>query len=249
MHLLKFIPNTLTMLNLFSGILAVLCIHHDNFWGGFLFLILGVFFDFFDGFFARLFKVNGDLGLQLDSLADAVTSGLVPGYVMYKLLAYSLGVNNKLLFVTGELTSSVTNHLLPFTGFLITIAAVYRLAKFNIAVDQKDSFVGLPTPANAIFIVSLALIIRDTGYTNLDFLNSIYILLGITILSCYLMNSNIRLFALKFKTFDFSSNKLRYAFIVSVIILLSVFKLIAVPVVIVIYVVFSLLFNTNKTIS
>jgi CDP-diacylglycerol--serine O-phosphatidyltransferase len=159
MQIQRLIPNTFTMLNLFSGILALLCIQNENFWGGFLFMLAGIGFDFFDGFFARMFKVTGPLGIQLDSLADAVTSGLVPGFIMYKLIENTLGTDNTLFFSSNEFSIAQLQSVIPFFGFLITIAAIYRLAKFNISKEQKQYFIGLPTPANAIFIAGLALLI------------------------------------------------------------------------------------------
>jgi CDP-diacylglycerol--serine O-phosphatidyltransferase len=137
----KQIPNLITLLNLLSGCIALVFVSQDNFWFAFYFVCLGIFFDFFDGFFARIFKVQSPLGVQLDSLADMVTSGVVPGFVMLKMLS--------------ELSSEA---FLPYFGFIITLGSCYRLAKFNIDTRQTDSFIGLPTPANALFILSLPLI-------------------------------------------------------------------------------------------
>ena len=140
------IPNLFTMLNLFCGCVALVMVSENNFAWSFFFVSLGIFFDFFDGFFARKFDVAGPLGVQLDSLADMVTSGVVPGFVMLCLLSNS----NHSAF-----------HYLPYLGFLITLGACYRLAKFNIDERQSDSFIGLPTPANALFITSLPLVITN----------------------------------------------------------------------------------------
>jgi len=119
------------------------------------FALLGIFFDFFDGFFARLFKVEGELGLQLDSLADMITSGIVPGMIMFQLLKESHLVED---FFPVSLPSLFWLDYLPFLGFIITLASGYRLAKFNIDTRQTSSFIGLPTPANTLLIISISLI-------------------------------------------------------------------------------------------
>ena len=243
MQIEKLIPNTFTMLNLFSGILAILCIQNENFWGGLLFMLAGIGFDFFDGFFARMFKVTGPLGIQLDSLADAVTSGLAPGLIMYKLIENTLGSDNTLFFSSDEFSISDLQSFIPFIGFLITIAAIYRLAKFNISEDQKNHFVGLPTPANAIFIAGLALVIKDDQFTLVNYIDTTWFLLIVTLLSCYIMNSKLNLFALKFKSYDFNSNKLRYLFIATVILIISLIGINAIPLTIILYILFSLLAN------
>ena len=139
MNIKKHIPNTITLLNLFCGCIAITFAFQKDFELAFLFVSLGIFLDFFDGFFARLFQVSSPLGLQLDSLADMVTSGVVPGVVMYKMLVESAGTSTTLFA-----------QFMPYLGFLITLASCYRLANFNLDTRQTDSFIGLPTPANAL---------------------------------------------------------------------------------------------------
>ena len=243
MQIQRLIPNTFTMLNLFSGIMAILYIQNENFWGGLLFMLAGIGFDFFDGFFARIFKVTGPLGIQLDSLADAVTSGLAPGLIMYKLIENTLGTDNTLFFSSNEFSIAKLQSVIPFFGFLITIAAIYRLAKFNISEDQTHPFVGLPTPANAISIAGLALVITDDQFTLVNYIDTTWFLLIVTLLSCYIMNSKLNLFALKFKSYDFNSNKLRYLFIATVILIVSLIGINAIPLTIILYILFSLLAN------
>ena len=190
-----------------------------------LFVFLGIFFDFFDGLLARKLNVQSELGLQLDSLADMVTSGLVPGLVMFYLL---------------ELSN--INSYLPYLGLLITLASAYRLANFNIDENQSDSFIGLPTPANALLILSLPLIME---FQNNEVMNAIilnkWFLIGITLLSCYLLNANIKLIALKFKNWSFIDNKARYIVILLSIILLVIFQFAAIPLIIASYIIISLL--------
>ena len=144
MSIKKHIPNILTLLNLFCGCIAIVFAADLKFDIAFYFVCLGIFFDFFDGFFARKFGVAGPLGVQLDSLADMVTSGVVPGFVMFCMLS--------------DNDFSTTNYL-AYLGFIITLGACYRLANFNIDTRQSDSFIGLPTPANTLFIMSLPMVI------------------------------------------------------------------------------------------
>lgn len=226
----KHIPNFITLLNLFCGSVAVIFAVNGNMKLTALFVFLGVFFDFFDGLFARKLKVQGELGLQLDSLADMVTSGLVPGLVMFY------------LFDLGKSDASVFDNYLPYLGLLITLASAYRLAKFNIDSNQTDSFIGLPTPANALLILSLPLIME---FQNSDIMNAIilnkWFLIGVTLLSSYLLNANLKLLALKFKTWDFKDNAARYLLIILSIVLLVVLQFAAIPLIILCYIIISLL--------
>jgi CDP-diacylglycerol--serine O-phosphatidyltransferase len=197
----KHIPNIITLLNLFCGCIAVVYISEMNFLMAFYFVCLGVFLDFFDGFFARLFKVSSPLGLQLDSLADMVTSGVVPGYVMFSIL---------------EMASNpiFPNTMIPYLGFIITLGSCYRLANFNIDMRQTDSFIGLPTPANALFILSLPLVLKySDSLIVLEILSNQWILLLITLFSAFILNAEIPLFSLKIKDFTFKKNVLQLIFL------------------------------------
>ncbi len=234
-------------MNVFCGCVAVVFAVLNQLELAASFMFLGIIFDFFDGLAARILDVKSDLGLQLDSLADVITSGLVPGVVMFQLLNMSeMGGWNagSSIFWAKNLDISP----LPFLGFLITMASAYRLAKFNLDEGQQSSFVGLPTPANALLIVSLPLILL---HHNNDFLNSIvlnqWFLLAMTILSCYLLNSKIELFALKFNNWSFKDNALRYIFIIVSLVLLITMRFLAVPLIILFYILSSLLVpNTKK---
>ncbi|WP_142785596.1 CDP-alcohol phosphatidyltransferase family protein [Changchengzhania lutea] len=239
----KYIPNALTLLNLFSGCIAVILAVNNNFVLAALFVFLGIFFDFFDGFAARKLNVQSELGLQLDSLADMVTSGLVPGIVMFKLL--QLTDPN---WSSGSESAYEFSNLgiLPLLGLCITLASAYRLAKFNLDEEQKTYFKGLPTPANALLIMSLPLIME---FQNNDIINAIilnkWFLIGVTLLSCYILNSNIKLFALKFKDYSFRANMTRYIFLVLCLVLLIVLHYAAIPIIIILYVVMSVLDRVN----
>jgi len=238
--LIKHIPNFVTLLNLFCGSVAVLFAVNGNMIATVFFVFLGIFFDFFDGLLARKLNVQSELGLQLDSLADMVTSGLVPGIVMFHL--FNLTGPDWLEFGSEGLLGLELNSLLPFFGLFITLASAYRLAVFNIATNQTDSFIGLPTPANTLLILSLPLIME---FQNSDIMNAIilnkWFLVGITLVSCYLLNANIKLLAIKFKNWGFKDNAARYMLIILAVVLLVVFQFAAVPLIIITYIIISLL--------
>jgi CDP-diacylglycerol--serine O-phosphatidyltransferase len=230
MNLKKHIPNFITLLNLFCGCIALVYISQFNFKMAFYFVCLGIFLDFFDGFFARLFKVSSPLGLQLDSLADMVTSGVVPGFVMYNLLLQSQGVS--------------ALSIIPFLGFIITLGACYRLANFNIDTRQTDSFIGLPTPANALFILSLPLVLKySNSLIALEILTNHAVLLLITLFSAYIMNAEIPLFSLKIKDFSFKKNALQIFFLGLSILLLVAFQYLGIAFIIITYVLLSVINN------
>ena len=250
MTLKKYIPNIVTLLNLFCGSIAVIFAVHNNFVAAAMFVFLGIFFDFFDGLLARKLNVQSELGVQLDSLADMVTSGLVPGIVMFKLISISVDALDSMHIDDWSTTTDFYGlRLVPLAliGLCITLASAYRLAKFNIDEDQQNYFKGLPTPANTLLIISLPLIMefQKNAMFNELILNQ-EVLIGLTFLSCYLLNSNIKLFALKFKNFSFIDNKFRYALIVLSILLMVFFQFIAIPLIIILYILLSL-FSTIST--
>jgi CDP-diacylglycerol--serine O-phosphatidyltransferase len=231
MNIKKHVPNLITLLNLFSGCIALIFAIDFNFEMAFFFVSLGIFLDFFDGFFARLFKVSSPLGLQLDSLADMVTSGLVPGFVMYMML-----------------TKSTDVAFIPYLGFIITLGSCYRLANFNIDTRQTDSFIGLPTPANALLILSLPLVMQHTNSELIyNILKNEWVLLAITAFSAYILNAEIPLFSLKIKEFSFAKNKLQIVFLLISIGLLVAFQFLGIPLVILFYVLLSVLNNFQKS--
>ncbi len=240
----RHLPNFITLLNVFCGCIATIYAVSNELELAAVFVVLGIVFDFFDGFAARLLNVKSDLGLQLDSLADMITSGLVPGIVMFQLfkMAGPIGWN-----VGATFFDKLAVGPLAFFGFVVTMASAYRLAKFNIDENQTTSFIGLPTPANAILILSLPLIML---HQNSELLNGIilnhWFLIGFTVLSAFLLNSNIKLFALKFKNWQFQENALRYIFIIVSLVLLITMKFVAIPVIIGFYILSSLVTSFSK---
>lgn len=245
MAIKSYIPNGITLLNLLCGSLAVVFAVNNNFILTAVFVFLGIFFDFFDGFFARKLNVQSPLGVQLDSLADMVTSGLVPGIVMFKLLTLTASASD-FVSLSDSWNSSLNTNTIRFApfaliGFVITLASAYRLAKFNIDEDQQTYFKGLPTPANALLILSMPLII---AFNHSDMFNAIIInkwfLIILSFISAYLLNSSMKLFALKFKDWSFKNNAARYIFLIVAVVLLIVFKFAAVPLIIMVYILTSL---------
>lgn len=252
----KQIPNIFTLLNLLSGILAVLMAVTDRLVEASFLVFLGIFFDFFDGFFARKFHVEGDFGKQLDSLADMVTSGLVPGIIMFQLILYA-SKGKYFMQISSEIGNwegytQTYFYFIPMIGLIIPLASAYRLAKFNIDERQSSSFIGLPTPALSLFVVSLPLIIH---YSNdpfiIELINNIYVLISITILGSYLLNTELALFSLKFKNYSWKENKTKFIFLVTSILLLIFLKIVAIPLLIILYIILSIIENMikkNKTI-
>ncbi len=228
------IPNLITLLNLFFGTIAVVFAVEGALTMAAFFVLLGIFFDFFDGFLARKLKVASALGLQLDSLADMVTSGLVPGLIMFQLMSQSL---------TG---SEPYVDLLPYMGLLITLGSAYRLANFNISTEQKNYFIGLPTPANALLVLSFPLILE---YQNNEAINSVilnaWFLLALTLISTFLLNAPVKLMALKFKTWKFSDNIEKYILLILALIFLMVFKFFGISLIIFSYLLLSVIKPPN----
>jgi len=185
-------------------------------------ILIALFFDFMDGLIARKFNMESKLGAQLDSLADLISFGLVPGIIMYQLF---------------EEVSTTSDPFLPLLGFLITLASAYRLANFNLSNKELKHFNGLPTPANTIFILSLMLIVESSN--NL-FIREVIVnnnfLIFITILSCYLLNSRLKLINLKFQKFNFKGlNKYRTLLVLVSLALLVAIKEASIPIILVVY--------------
>jgi len=235
MTLKNHLPNILTLGNLACGTIAVIFAVQEDFRSAALFVVLGIVFDFFDGFVARLLNVSGELGKQLDSLADMVTSGVVPGIVMLQLLKRTL------------VTEVEYSAYFPYIGLLLTLAACYRLATFNLDTRQTDSFIGLPTPAMSLFVIALPLI---PMYADNEFFVGLaqnnYFLIAVTLLLSYLMNAEIPLFSLKFKSFGLKENSLKFFFLLTSTTLVLSLKVIAIPLVIVLYVLLSVGSNLSK---
>jgi len=238
MSIKKHIPNLFTLGNLLCGTLAVMAAVNNVYFAVWVLVLIGIIFDFLDGFMARILKVEGELGKQLDSLADMVTSGVVPGILMFKFYEEVIYLHDN---------PSETTILVAFLSFLLTLSAGYRLAKFNIDTRQSDSFIGLPTPAMSLFVVSLPIIHQ---YTNIEFVKDIvsnhYFLIGVTLTLSYLMNAKLPLFSLKFKSYGVKENAIKYLLIVVSGTLLITVQYLAVPIIIILYIILSMIENVMR---
>jgi CDP-diacylglycerol---serine O-phosphatidyltransferase len=240
------IPNAITCGNLLCGCLAIVkCFEGDLVWAAYLVGIAAVL-DFFDGFAARLLKVTSAIGKDLDSLADMVTFGVVPGLVMYKLIMQA-GILSAALGSGAYDTSAVAmqnNYWPAYIAFVIPIISAVRLAKFNNDTRQSESFIGLPTPANGILICSLSIIASfHKGAIILALFSSPLLLCALCILLSFLLVAELPLFALKFKHFKWKGNEIRFLFLLWSVALMASLQFIGVPLVILSYIFFSLVNN------
>lgn len=208
----RHIPNTVTCCNLFCGCIAAYMAFQSDYEKAILFIILGAVFDFFDGMLARLFNVSGPLGKELDSLADDITFGFAPSAIVFSLF-------KEVHYPDFLLTIS---EYMPYTAFIIAAFSALRLGKFNIDTRQSTTFIGLPTPANALFWGSLVVGAHD--FLVSDSFNAIYLFLLVLFMS-YLLVAEIPMFSLKFKSLAWSDNKISYIFLLVCIPLLVSLKL------------------------
>lgn len=235
---MRHLPNLITLFNLLSGCIALVFVGIGKYELAFYFVCLGIFFDFFDGFLARLLKVSSPLGVQLDSLADMVTSGVVPGFLMFRLI---FEYQNEGISVLDDFFP--VNHMLPHSGFLITLGAAYRLAKFNIDTRQTKGFLGLPTPANTLFIMSLPLVLVQypVGIIS-EVLTNSYFLMALAVFSTLLMNLEVPLFSLKLSKEVNTSLILSGVLVLAAVLMLFFMGWMAVPLTILLYILLSLVF-------
>lgn len=217
--MLKHLPNLLTCCNLVCGCLGIIFLWDGQHVATAYFVWVACIFDFFDGFAARMLKISSPLGKELDSMADIISFGALPALFMYKMLEFESPIP-----------------YLPYLGILIAVCSGIRLAVFNLDETQSDSFKGLPTPANAIFITGLPFL--QASY--FDFVFSPLVLGLITIVFSLLLVSRIDLFALKFKNFTWSSNKIRFTFLLLSVLLMAALQLAALPLIIILYILLSL---------
>lgn len=212
------IPNFMTLGNLLCGCLGILSVFEGNVISASVFIGIALLLDFGDGFAARLLNSASPIGKELDSLADVVSFGVLPSFILFNEL-----INNEL-----------TNGYVAYAAFVIALFSALRLAKFNVDTRQTDSFIGVPTPANAMVIAALPLI-QTYQPAYAAFISPWVILVYIVVMS-YLLISELPLFALKFKSYAWSANSYVYSFLIASVVLLVVFKFFAVPLVILLYI-------------
>jgi CDP-diacylglycerol--serine O-phosphatidyltransferase len=220
----KHIPNFLTCCNLLCGCIGIFYIQRGSFIGAAYLIYAALIFDFLDGFVARLLHVSSPIGKELDSLADMVTFGVLPSFILFKLINES------------ELPFYVA-----FFAFLIAIFSALRLAKFNIDDRQQTDFIGLPTPANALFISSLFFL----KGTTMEILTHAYVLVAIAFIFSFLLVSPLRMFSLKMKSAGWKGNEMRVIFLLISILCLIFFKQAGIPLIIFAYLLLSLISQKN----
>lgn len=220
----RHIPNALTCANLLCGCIGIVEVFHNNMLLSCALIGLAAVFDFLDGFAARMFKVSSPIGKELDSLADVTTFGVLPAIIIYQLLMRSV--------------PDLEDIWIPNLAFLIAVCSALRLAKFNVDPRQSDSFIGVPTPANGMLVASLPFIIQFYPSWEPVIVNTTNLLI-FTVVMSFLMVSELPLFALKFKSFGWQGNELRYSFLLASVVLMITLGFLAVPLVIGLYVLLS----------
>jgi CDP-diacylglycerol--serine O-phosphatidyltransferase len=223
----RHIPNTVTCCNLFSGCIAVVMAYRGDYTAALGFIVLGAVFDFFDGMLARALQAYSPLGKELDSLADDVTFGVAPAMIVFSLFKE---VRVPDFFSTWE-------EYFPYAAFLIAVFSALRLAKFNIDTRQTSSFIGVPTPANALFWGSLVVGAHD--FLVSDSFNALY-LLGLVLLTSWLLVAEIPMFSLKFKNLSWRDNKVQFIFLLGCVPLILFLQVAGLAAVIIWYALLSL---------
>lgn len=237
----KHIPNTITSLNLLSGCISITLAFEGYMLFAVYMIFLAAFFDFMDGMSARLLKAYSIVGKELDSLADIVSFGIAPSVIVFHLMKISLFKTVHLPPIENLTLTEILFLLIPF---FIAILSGVRLAKFNVDERQTESFIGLAVPANAIFFVSLYLVsVITTNDLLLTILKNKYVLSVLVILFSLLLVAEFPMFSLKFKNLGFQGNKIRYIFIVLSAILLILLHTIAIPIIIILYILLSAINN------
>lgn len=243
MQIRRHIPNAITSLNLLCGVLALLAIAQNQIDAAAILIAAALLFDFLDGFVARLLGVHSPVGKELDSLADAVTFGVVPGCIMALLIQRSVGGTFP---PSIDLSVFSGNGWLFLMGLLISVFSVLRLARFNLDERQSNAFYGLATPANTLLVLSFWLITDKQPDSWLaQSLNHTWIWIVLSLLLSYLLNAEIKLIAFKFKSYALRDNLFRYILIFSGIILLAIFQYMAIPCLILLYFLLSILQNRS----
>lgn len=227
------IPNTITCCNLISGCIATLSAFMGEIHMALLWIIIGAIFDFFDGMSARLLHVSSPIGKELDSLADDITFGMAPAAIVF----YEMGIMEYPAFLAP------VQPYMPFVAFLIAAFSALRLAKFNLDERQAMGFIGLPTPANALFWGALLVGVGDF-IENTTWMVPVVIVM--ILLSCWLLVSEIPMFALKFKHWGWKGNEVKYLFLITCVPLLIVFGVTAFAIIIAWYVLLSALVNKRN---
>lgn len=242
MNIRQNIPNTLTSLNLVSGLVSIIFTMEGRYVEAAVAIVIAAVFDFLDGSAARWLKAWSELGKQLDSLADVVSFGVAPGLMVYRMISVNCA---------GSCNILEQYHITPYFALLIPVFSALRLAKFNIDLRQEVNFIGLPTPANAIFFASIPLVLflQPHLFTviRLEFLEQLFsntrVLTMLAVFFSYLLVSDMKIFSMKFKSFGWKGNELRISLLTLSVVFLMLFSLAAIPLIIVAYLLLSLFFQ------
>lgn len=225
------IPNTLTCLNLLCGCFSIVFIFKGEIGISALFTLGSLVFDFLDGFVARALKASSIIGKELDSLADMVSFGLVPGLIGCHLCLasppFSLDPDNF--------------SALAYFPLIITIGSAIRLARFNVDTRQTDSFIGVPTPAITILMMGLALVVEHDRFNLTPTILNPFFVCGLSMIIAWLLNSEIPMLALKFKSFSYRENSSQYLLIFSAILSVALLGYTGIPLTIILYVISSII--------
>jgi CDP-diacylglycerol--serine O-phosphatidyltransferase len=232
--MIKFIPNLFTLLNLSSGCIGVVFAFTSDLRMVSIMIFISLALDYLDGMAARLLNARSPIGKELDSLADLVSFGLLPALIAYILL------------------HSSDYSQWAYVSFLITVFSAYRLAKFNIDTRQTENFIGLPTPANALFWSAFPLVIFGDNTRNFTTLMAEYMSHPAVIFTCiiifsYLLISEVHMFSLKFKNFSWAENKPRFIFLIATLILILTMSYYALPFILILYLLISIVHQKIKT--
>ena len=228
------LANILTLINLFSGCIAVVFLFNYQIELVPYCVLVSLVADFFDGFAARLTKSSSDIGLQLDSLADVVSFGLVPGAILFHLLFLKYESSDAMLSVNRI-------YLYSAPAFILTLFSALRLAKFNVDERQTDGFIGLATPAATMFVVGLLLVFSNNSFGLTQFVFTGKVLYGTVALLSALMVAEIPMFGFKFKSFGWKGNEVKYLFIILSIVLIAALKFAAISLIIILYIIVSII--------
>ena len=227
----KFLPNLITLFNLLLGCIVTLLLIENNLEvkNVFIITVMCLILDYLDGYIARKFNTKSDVGIQLDSLADLVSFGLVPAILLY----------NMFKDAPSSSVGSILSSFIPFFGFIITLSSAYRLARYNTRKSTSKFFKGLPTPANAVLIYSFAIISAE-GNSFSKIILDYNVLILIVIVSSILLVSNLKLLNFKFGSLKFKGNKSRFFIIFISIPTLIIFGIYAIPLIVSVYILISI---------
>jgi CDP-diacylglycerol--serine O-phosphatidyltransferase len=229
----KEIPNALTLANLLAGCIGIYYVMQGNLLFASYCIFVSLVCDFFDGFLARLLHAYSDLGKELDSLADVVSFGVLPSFILFSLVEQSCG---------SQCTVGIFGFYKPFLVFSLALMSAYRLAKFNIDTRQTDQFIGVPTPANGLLVASLPLILHFQPEFS-PYILHFQGLLIYSILMSYLLVSELPLMAFKFKTWGWASNQTRFLFLIYCVVIILLLKFAAFPILVISYIVLSFILS------